>query len=94
MLADYLFRSETAAVAQDREQAKRAEGQCPRARLGHGLADDGGNAYLSTRGGYFVVDLSAGHVARVDVSGAPNVDFTAIARRAVSTARTPSVASA
>jgi hypothetical protein len=47
-----------------------------------GLAGYGGNAYLSTRGGYFVVDLSAGHVARVDVRGAQNVDFTAIARRA------------
>src|SRR5271155_4170538 len=44
--------------------------------------DDGGNAYLSTRGGYFVVDLSAGRVARVGAGGAENVDFTAIARRA------------
>jgi hypothetical protein len=44
--------------------------------------DGGGNAYLSTRGGYFVVDLSAGRVARVGISGAENVDFTAIARRA------------
>jgi hypothetical protein len=43
--------------------------------------DDGGNAYLSTRGGYFVVDLSAGRVARVGAGGAENVDFTAIARR-------------
>lgn len=48
-----------------------------------GLTGDGsGNAFLSTRGGYFVVDLSAGRVARVGVSGAANVDFTAIARRA------------
>ena len=48
-----------------------------------GLTGDGrGNAFLSTRGGYFVVDLSAGRVARVGVSGAENVDFTAIARRA------------
>ena len=47
-----------------------------------GLTGDGGNAYLSTRGGYFVVDLSAGRVARVGVSGADNVDFTAITRRA------------
>jgi hypothetical protein len=48
-----------------------------------GLAGDGGgNAYLSTRGGYFVADLSAGRVARVGVSGAESVDFTAIARRA------------
>jgi len=43
--------------------------------------DGGGNAYLSARGGYFVVDLPAGRVARVGVSGAENVDFTAIARR-------------
>ncbi|GBE66603.1 probable conserved lipoprotein LppL [Mycobacterium sp. MFM001] len=41
--------------------------------------DGAGSAYLSTRGGYFVVDLSAGRVSRVDVS---DVDFTAIARRA------------
>jgi hypothetical protein len=48
-----------------------------------GLTGDGsGNAYLSTSGGYFLVDLSAGRVARVAVSGAENVDFTAIARRA------------
>ena len=47
------------------------------------LAGDGsGNAFLSTRGGYFMVDLSAGRVARVPVSGAETVDFTAIARRA------------
>jgi DNA-binding beta-propeller fold protein YncE len=48
-----------------------------------GLTGDGaGTAYLSTRGGYFSVDLSAGRVARVPVSGAETVDFTAIARRA------------
>ncbi|WP_424383193.1 YncE family protein [Mycobacterium sp.] len=44
--------------------------------------DGGGNAYLSTRGGYFQVDLSAGRVTRVPVSGAETVDFTAITRRA------------
>jgi hypothetical protein len=44
--------------------------------------DGGGKAYLSTRGGYFVVDLSAGRVARVGVTGAADVDFSAIARRA------------
>jgi hypothetical protein len=44
--------------------------------------DGGGNAFLSTQGGYFAVDLSAGHVARVGVIGAENVDFTAIAGRA------------
>lgn len=47
-----------------------------------GLTDDGGGtAYLSTRGGYFVVDLSAARAVRVGVSDAENVDFTAIARR-------------
>ncbi len=44
--------------------------------------DGGGNAFLSSRGGYFAVDLSSGRVARVAVSGAETVDFTAIARRA------------
>jgi hypothetical protein len=44
--------------------------------------DGGGSAYLSTRGGYFVVDLPAGRVARVPVSGAETVNFTAITRRA------------
>jgi hypothetical protein len=48
-----------------------------------GLAGDGGgNAYLSTRGGYFRVDLSAGRVTRMPVGGAESVDFTAIASRA------------
>jgi hypothetical protein len=47
------------------------------------LAGDGsGNAYLSTRGGYFVADLSAGRAARIGVNGAENLDFTAIACRA------------
>lgn len=44
--------------------------------------DDAGRAYLSARGGYFVVDLSAGHVSRADIDGARDIDFTAIARRA------------
>jgi hypothetical protein len=43
--------------------------------------DDAGTAYLSTRGGYFAVDLADGHVARVGVGEAPNTVFTAIARR-------------
>jgi DNA-binding beta-propeller fold protein YncE len=47
------------------------------------LADDGhGVAYLSTRGGYFVVDLAAGTASRVDVNDQKDTDFTAIARRA------------
>jgi hypothetical protein len=44
--------------------------------------DDGGAAYLSTRGGYFVVDLAAGRVTRVTVTQAENINFAAIARRA------------
>jgi sugar lactone lactonase YvrE len=46
------------------------------------LTGDGdGNAYLSTRGGYFVVDLTGGQVAHVGVRDAENIDFTAIAWR-------------
>jgi hypothetical protein len=47
------------------------------------LTGDGrGTAYLAARGGYFVVDLSTGHTARVSVADAQQVDFTAIAQRA------------
>jgi hypothetical protein len=47
-----------------------------------GLAgDNAGTAYLSTRGGYFVVDLSAGHVTKLSVRDAEQVEFTAIGRR-------------
>lgn len=47
------------------------------------LAGDGhGSVYLATRGGYFVVDLTAGRTAQVNVAGAQRVEFTAIARRA------------
>ena len=42
--------------------------------------DNHGTAYLSTRGGYFVVDLSAGQAVRVSVGDAVNVEFTAITR--------------
>lgn len=44
--------------------------------------DDRGAVYLAARGGYLVVDLSAGHAAQVNVAGAQQTDFTAIARRA------------
>lgn len=44
--------------------------------------DNEGRAYLSTRGGYFLVDVAAGTARRVDVDGQPTTDFTAIARRA------------
>jgi DNA-binding beta-propeller fold protein YncE len=44
--------------------------------------DGRGTVYLSARGGYFVVDLSTGHVAQVNVAEAQQADFTAIARRA------------
>jgi sugar lactone lactonase YvrE len=43
--------------------------------------DDRGTAYLSTRGGYFRVGVDAGAVTRIDVDGARDTDFTAIARR-------------
>jgi hypothetical protein len=43
--------------------------------------DNDGTAYLSGRGGYFVVDLSAGRATRVSVRDADNVDFTAITSR-------------
>ena len=47
------------------------------------LTGDGrGSAYLAARGGYFVVDVSTGHTARVDVAEAAQAEFTAIARRA------------
>jgi len=44
--------------------------------------DNAGSVYLSTRGGYFRVDLRAGTASRVDVEGHDATDFTAIARRA------------
>ncbi|UMB72254.1 YncE family protein [Mycobacterium paraterrae] len=48
-----------------------------------GLAGDGdGTAYVSTRGGYFAVDLSVGHATLVSVRDAEHADFTAITRRA------------
>jgi hypothetical protein len=47
------------------------------------LTGDGhGTVYLATRGGYFVLDLTAGHTTQVNVAGAQRVEFTAIARRA------------
>ncbi|WP_077090737.1 hypothetical protein [Mycobacterium rhizamassiliense] len=47
------------------------------------LTGDGrGTVYLSSRGGYLAADLSTGHVERVAVADAAQVDFTAIARRA------------
>lgn len=48
-----------------------------------GLTGDGrGRAYLSARGGYFVVDLAAAHAEQVSITDAGRTDFTAIARRA------------
>jgi hypothetical protein len=43
--------------------------------------DNDGWAYVSTRGGYFRVDLRGGSASRVDVDGQNTTDFTAIARR-------------
>jgi DNA-binding beta-propeller fold protein YncE len=44
--------------------------------------DNDGRVYVSTRGGYFKVDIAAGTASRVDVEGQQGTDFTAIARRA------------
>jgi hypothetical protein len=44
--------------------------------------DDGGTAYLATRGGYFTVDLATAHTAQVNIAEAQQTEFTAIARRA------------
>ncbi|ULE35823.1 hypothetical protein K3G64_18845 [Mycobacterium sp. IDR2000157661] len=44
--------------------------------------DDEGRLYLSTRGGYYRVDVADGTVTMVGVDGSPGTDFTAIARRA------------
>lgn len=47
------------------------------------LTDDGhGTAYVAAHGGYFAVDLSTGHTARVSVTDAAQTEFTAVARRA------------
>ena len=47
-----------------------------------GLAGDNtGTAYLSTRGGYLVVDLPTGAVTRLGVRDAEHVEFSAICRR-------------
>lgn len=43
--------------------------------------DGAGVAYLSSRGGYFTVDLSSRRINRIDVDDAADLDFTAIARR-------------
>jgi hypothetical protein len=44
--------------------------------------DDHGTAYLSARGGYFVIDLATARATQVGVAGAQQTEFTAIARRA------------
>lgn len=46
------------------------------------VSDGGTTAYLASRGSYLTVDVEAGTAARVDVSGQPDTEFTAIARRA------------
>jgi DNA-binding beta-propeller fold protein YncE len=45
------------------------------------VTDQQGTAYLSSRGGYFRVDLAPGTSEKVDVADAQDTDFTAIARR-------------
>lgn len=44
--------------------------------------DDEGRVYVSTRGGYFRIDLATGNAPLVGVDGQQETDFTAIARRA------------
>ena len=44
--------------------------------------DARGTVYASTRGGVFTVDVGRGEVARTEISGQSDTDFTAIARRA------------
>ncbi len=44
--------------------------------------DSRGTAYLAARGSYFVVDVPTGHTAQVNVAGAQQAEFTAIAQRA------------
>ncbi|MFB1298169.1 YncE family protein [Mycobacterium sp. pW049] len=47
------------------------------------MAGDGqGRAYVSTRGGYFRLDIAGGDVTKRSVAGQDGVEFTAIARRA------------
>jgi DNA-binding beta-propeller fold protein YncE len=54
----------------------------PLPAAGTALTGDGhGTAYVSTRGGYFRVDVAAGTVTRMDVDGAQDTEFTAIAHR-------------
>ncbi len=43
--------------------------------------DGAGLAYLSTRGGYLVVEIDSGNTTRVEVSDEADTDFTAITRR-------------
>lgn len=45
-------------------------------------ADGHGTVYLAARGGYVAVDLPSGRATQVNVAGAGQVDFTAIAQRA------------
>ena len=44
--------------------------------------DNDGHVYVSTRGGYFRVDIAQGRANRVPVDGQDGTEFTAIARRA------------
>ena len=44
--------------------------------------DDDGKLFLSTKGGYFQLEIASGATTRIGVEGQDGVDFTAIARRA------------
>jgi hypothetical protein len=65
----------------DRQQTPERSIDLPAAATGL-AGDNAGFVYLSTRGGYFVVDLSDAHVTHVSLRDSEHVDFSAITRRA------------
>jgi DNA-binding beta-propeller fold protein YncE len=46
------------------------------------VGDASGTVFAATKGGYFIVDVTAGEVRRFDVDGERDTEFTAITRRA------------
>lgn len=53
----------------------------PATALTNGGSEDASRIYLSTRGGYLVLDPASGVTSRVEVRDQTDTDFTAIARR-------------
>ncbi|TEA04133.1 YncE family protein [Mycobacteroides salmoniphilum] len=45
------------------------------------VGDGHGTVYLSTKGGYFTVDIASGRTNKIDISGHDNTEFSAITRR-------------